>query len=130
MGRSGCQLRRSVWAGVDCRNACHALASLSVGGTRQDRSSRTAAGAALMRAAHQVLDDDPLILDDPVSIGLVEGSGREELLARAEELRSAELKVTRSWTLGVGDNVWSITEPVQAALGRKTCRHCQSRRRR
>lgn len=83
-----------------------------------------------MRAAHQVLDDDPLILDDPVSIGLVEGSGREELLARAEELRSAELKVTRSWTLGVGDNVWSITEPVQAALGRKTCRHCQSRRRR
>jgi methyltransferase (TIGR00027 family) len=66
---------------------------------QQDRSSKTAAGAALMRAAHQVLDDAPLILDDPVSIGLVEGSGREELLARAEEFRSAVLKATRSWSV-------------------------------
>jgi methyltransferase (TIGR00027 family) len=64
---------------------------------RQDRSSITAAGAALMRAAHQVLDDSPLILDDPASIGLVEGSDREEILARAEALGSAELKVARSW---------------------------------
>jgi methyltransferase (TIGR00027 family) len=52
-----------------------------------------------MRAAHQVLDDNPLILDDPVSIGLVEGSGREELLARSDELGSAELKAARSWSV-------------------------------
>ncbi len=52
-----------------------------------------------MRAAHQVLDDNPLILDDPVSIGLVEGSGREELLARADELGSAGLKAARSFSV-------------------------------
>jgi methyltransferase (TIGR00027 family) len=52
-----------------------------------------------MRAAHQVLDDNPLILDDKVSIGLVEGSGRVELLARAGELGSAELKAARSWSV-------------------------------
>jgi methyltransferase (TIGR00027 family) len=99
MGRSGRQLRRSLWACVDYRDACRAIASLSVSSMQQDRSSRTAAGAALMRAAHQVLDDNPHILDDSVSIGLVEGSGREELLAHADGLRSAELKVARSWSV-------------------------------
>lgn len=37
--------------------------------------------SAIARAEHQVLDADPKILDDPLAVGLVEGSSREEILA-------------------------------------------------
>ena len=37
-------------------------------------SSFTALLPALLRAAHQILDDTPRILNDPVAIGLVDGS--------------------------------------------------------
>ena len=47
---------------------------------RQRDHSQTAVGAAILRAAHQVLDD-PKIVDDPVAVGLVPGSTREEILA-------------------------------------------------
>jgi len=47
----------------------------------QRKPSRTMLGAAIFRAVHQVLDADPKILDDPLAVGLVEGSGREEILA-------------------------------------------------
>jgi methyltransferase (TIGR00027 family) len=38
-------------------------------------------GTSMLRAVHQVLDADPKILDDPLAVGLVEGSSREEILA-------------------------------------------------
>ena len=64
------------------------------------KPSRTAIGSAVYRAAHQVLDAEPKILDDPVSIGLVPGSSREEILARADHFASLkgfrESFVTRS----------------------------------
>jgi methyltransferase (TIGR00027 family) len=44
-------------------------------------------GVAVLRAMHQVLDADPKILDDPLAVGLVEGSSREEILAVAQNLR-------------------------------------------
>jgi len=47
----------------------------------QRKASRTMLGAAIFRAVHQVLDGDPKILDDPLAVGLVEGSSREEILA-------------------------------------------------
>jgi methyltransferase (TIGR00027 family) len=38
-------------------------------------------GSSIFRAMHQVLDADPKIIDDPLSVGLVEGSSRAEILA-------------------------------------------------
>ena len=39
---------------------------------------------------HQVLDDDPKILDDPLAVGLVEGSTRDQILAEPAETRLPE----------------------------------------
>ena len=47
----------------------------------QRKASSTMIRSSLMRAVHQVLDADPKILDDPLAVGLVEGSSREEILA-------------------------------------------------
>jgi methyltransferase (TIGR00027 family) len=47
---------------------------------RERDHSRTAIGAAILRAAHQVLDD-PKIMEDPIAIGLVPGSTHEEIMA-------------------------------------------------
>ena len=34
----------------------------------EERPSVTAEGAAVMRAIHQTIDDEPKILDDPISV--------------------------------------------------------------
>src|SRR5260370_32778973 len=47
----------------------------------QRRASSTMIGSVILRATHQVLDADPKILDDPLAVGLVEGSSREEIMA-------------------------------------------------
>jgi len=51
---------------------------------------------AVQRAAHQVLDDEPRILDDPIAVGLTEGCGREEILAAAQDYRSPVAMLLRS----------------------------------
>src|SRR5260370_30103123 len=51
---------------------------------------------AIQRAAHQVLDDEPRILDDPIAIGLVEGCSREEILAAAQDYRTPMIALLRS----------------------------------
>jgi methyltransferase (TIGR00027 family) len=43
-----------------------------------------------MRAMHQVLDDNPRILDDPLAVGLVGGSSRDEILAAPPDSRPPE----------------------------------------
>ena len=53
----------------------------------QRKASRTLIATSIMRAMHQVLDADPKILDDPLAVGLVEGSSREEILAAAPDSR-------------------------------------------
>jgi methyltransferase (TIGR00027 family) len=47
-------------------------------------------GAAIARAMHQVLDADPKILDDPLVVGLVEGSSREEIMRQPQDSRAPE----------------------------------------
>jgi len=39
----------------------------------------TSVVAAILRASHQVLDHRPKILDDPLAVGLVDGSSEEEI---------------------------------------------------
>jgi methyltransferase (TIGR00027 family) len=63
---------------------------------RDDASSLTAVIPALLRAAHQIFDARPLILDDPVAVGLVERSTEREILANAELLQSSAMKRLRS----------------------------------
>jgi methyltransferase (TIGR00027 family) len=52
--------------------------------------------AAVQRAAHQALDDEPRILDDRIAVGLTEGCGREEILAAAQDHRSSVATLLRS----------------------------------
>jgi methyltransferase (TIGR00027 family) len=59
---------------------------------RDAHPSRTAIRAAVLRAAHQLLDDDPKILVDPVAVRLV----RELLPVDGGELQSASLKRLRA----------------------------------
>ena len=40
---------------------------------------RTSVVAAILRASHQVLDHEPRIFDDPLAVGLVDGSTAEEI---------------------------------------------------
>jgi methyltransferase (TIGR00027 family) len=57
------------------------------------RASKTAITTAVNRAAHQVFDDEPKILDDPISVGLVPEASESAL--RADALRFQEPKVRR-----------------------------------
>jgi methyltransferase (TIGR00027 family) len=59
-------------------------------------SSTTMIITAIQRAAHQVLDDEPRILDDPIAIGLAEGCSREEILAAAQDYRTPMIALLRS----------------------------------
>jgi methyltransferase (TIGR00027 family) len=59
-------------------------------------SSSTMIITAIQRAAHQVLDDEPRILDDPIAIGLAEGCSREEILAAAQDYRTPMIALLRS----------------------------------
>jgi methyltransferase (TIGR00027 family) len=60
------------------------------------RASDTAAFTALLRAAHQLIDDQPKILDDPISIGLVEEATPERIVAKRSALLSTNLIVPRA----------------------------------
>jgi len=51
---------------------------------------------AVQRAAHQVLDDEPRILDDPIAVGLAEGCSREEILAVERDYRTPIALLLRS----------------------------------
>ena len=102
------------------------------------QASRTAEGAALLRAAHQVLDGEPKILDDPVAIDLLSPSSVEAIragdplqgplvrLARAAtilggrfiegELRSAVERGVRQYVLlGAGFDTFAYRQPGWAS---------------
>jgi methyltransferase (TIGR00027 family) len=86
------------------------------------KPSSSAIGVAIQRAVHQVLDDDPKILCDPIALQIVEGlvrenfamlwpqryataslsmpaSSRQDILAAAEELRKPMWTLIRSHPL-------------------------------
>jgi O-methyltransferase involved in polyketide biosynthesis len=52
------------------------------------KASATMMYTSIMRAVHQVMDADPKILDDPLAVGLVEGSSREEILGASPSSQS------------------------------------------
>jgi O-methyltransferase involved in polyketide biosynthesis len=54
---------------------------------QKDTASKSAITTAVMRAAHQILDEDPKILEDPIAVGLVPGSSEEEIRRREEEFK-------------------------------------------
>jgi methyltransferase (TIGR00027 family) len=59
-------------------------------------ASRTALGAAYMRAAHQVLDAQPRILDDPVAISLLGPTALRRINDTAEYYRTPERLALRA----------------------------------
>ena len=63
---------------------------------KHGNASETAIAAGLLRAAHQVLDQEPRILDDPISVGLVPQSSAAEIMAQAERLQLDFLRVLRA----------------------------------
>jgi methyltransferase (TIGR00027 family) len=60
------------------------------------QSSKVALVPAVIRAAHQILDAHPKILDDPVAIGLVEGSSEAEIRAQEPDLQQPLKRLVRS----------------------------------
>src|SRR5262249_49779103 len=63
---------------------------------RAEAGSDTAILAALLRAAHQILDDEPRILDDPIAVGLSPGSSEEKIRNATAELQQPAIKLLRS----------------------------------
>jgi O-methyltransferase involved in polyketide biosynthesis len=63
---------------------------------RHSEPSRTMVNTAVLRAAHQVLDDDPKILVDPIAVGLVPEASIDALRADACHLRGPELTLRRA----------------------------------
>ena len=63
------------------------------------KHSYMAEGTALLRAAHQVLDDEPKILQDPLAVTLF-GANTEELIqADLEQLQSKYLRSARTFAV-------------------------------
>ena len=63
------------------------------------KASSTAALTAMLRAAHQLIDGEPRIVDDPIAVGLVDDAARELIAARRAELFSPALMVPRAAVL-------------------------------
>ena len=63
---------------------------------RAGQPSQTAIRAAIMRAAHQILDGEPRILDDPVALQLVGGLLREELATAGEVYHTPPMRWLRA----------------------------------
>jgi methyltransferase (TIGR00027 family) len=58
-----------------------------------------AEGTALLRAAHQVLDDEPKILQDPLAVTLFGGNTKELIYADLEHLQSKYLRSARTFAV-------------------------------
>jgi methyltransferase (TIGR00027 family) len=64
---------------------------------QRGQASRTALGVALRRAAHQIYDEDPLVLNDPIAVPLL-GSRYAKALADAQEdLNEESSRLMRAW---------------------------------
>ncbi len=63
------------------------------------KASDTAAWTAMLRAAHQLVDDEPKIVNDPIAVALVDDVTREQIAARAAALRSPALMIPRAAVL-------------------------------
>ena len=61
-----------------------------------EQSSATALGVATIRAVHQLIDERPLILEDPVSPLLLDADARGEILEKPGRYRNAAALGLRS----------------------------------
>jgi len=68
----------------------------ATGHPRPPAASRTAHGVALLRAAHQLLDAPPLVLDDPVAAALVDPDALAALRADPARFQSPEARARRA----------------------------------
>jgi len=62
-------------------------------------ASQTAVLTAMLRAAHQLVDDEPKIVNDPIAIALVDDITRERIAARPAALCSPGLMIPRAAVL-------------------------------
>jgi O-methyltransferase involved in polyketide biosynthesis len=84
------------------------------------QASTTAIVTAIMRAAHQILDAHPKILDDPVAIGLVEGSSEAAIRAQEPDLQPPLKRLVWRvpWGRGSGKRwPWPWRRPTPFAPG-------------
>jgi methyltransferase (TIGR00027 family) len=63
------------------------------------KPSDTAALTAILRAAHQIADDEPRIVDDPIAVVLVDDAARERIATRPAALFSPALMIPRAAVL-------------------------------
>ena len=104
------------------RGSTPSLGTLSIFGAarskmQQGKPSQTAIASAIFRAAHQILDGEPRILDDPLSVGLVPGSSRDEIAAQAARLNAAGMKPFRiNFVLRNRSTEDSLHDAVQAGV--------------
>ena len=79
------------------------LPSRTVGDSKRSLSrgqaSRTALGVALRRAAHQMYDAKPLVLDDPIAVPLLGDTYANTLAEAREDLHEKPSLLMRSWLI-------------------------------
>ena len=60
------------------------------------KASETAALTAMLRAAHQLIDGEPKVLDDPIAVGLVDDATPEGIELRRAALGVPPLTILRA----------------------------------
>jgi len=63
---------------------------------QDQRASRTALATAYLRAAHQILDPGPRVLDDPIALRILGPEAEERIRGSADKFMSAETRAVRS----------------------------------
>ena len=66
---------------------------------QRGQASRTALGVALRRAAHQIYDEDPLVLNDPIAVPLLTSRYAKALADAQEDLNEDSSRLMRAWLL-------------------------------
>ena len=61
----------------------------------EQKSSETALGIAILRAAHQLIDNEPKILDDPISMRMLDDATHLRIRNHPEAYQTARLKALR-----------------------------------
>jgi methyltransferase (TIGR00027 family) len=64
---------------------------------RRGRASRTALGVALRRAAHQIYDAKPLVLNDPMAVPLLGDTYAKALAETQQDLNERSSLLMRAW---------------------------------
>jgi methyltransferase (TIGR00027 family) len=64
---------------------------------QRGQASRTALGVALRRAAHQIYDEGPLVLNDPIAVPLLGDRYAKSLADSLEDLNEESSRLMRAW---------------------------------